>query len=418
MSLQTLARINLLIGLAVGLPLLAFLFSSRMRASRLWRVTVTPLASIIGSGFLIVAPVMYREFRMWALPLVVLLNGLAYAIGAALRDNIRHEGPALTPTSSHYDPLVVRLEGLSDLALGLSYIVSVTFYATLLSAFALSLAGISPMDRVGSVSATVLIRGGTTAILLFVGLWGLLRGLHALEDLEKVAVNIKLAIIGMLLAALAAFFVFSLRGLTPVHYAWETTRLSWHAWAVLGGLLLITQGFETVKYLDEYPVELRTRAMRYAQGLAALIYILFVPLAGPISQHVRNVSETAIIDVLQIVAWGMGYILSAAAIFSQFGAVIADTIGSGGLLARVSRHRLRQEQAYMLIAALGMALTWLFSVFEIIALASRAFAVYYLLQTLIAIRLHLRRGAYGRVAGYGLVALLLVGIVLFAVPAH
>lgn len=72
----------------------------------------------------------------------------------------------------------------------------------------------------------------------------------------------------------------------------------------------------------------------------------------------------------------------------------------------------------MLIAALGMALTWLFSVFEIIALASRAFAVYYLLQTLIAIRLHWRRGAYGRVAGYGLVALLLVGIVLFAVPAH
>ncbi len=418
MSLQTLARVNLLIGLAVGLPLLGFLFSPRMRGSRLWRVTVTPLASIIGSGFLIVAPVMYREFRMWALPLVVLLNGLAYAIGAALRDNIRHEGPALDPTSSHYDRLVARLEDLSDLALGLSYIVSVTFYATLLSAFALSLAGISPMDRVGSVSATVLIRGGTTAILLFVGLWGLLRGLHALEDLEKVAVNIKLAIIGMLLAALGAFFVFSLRGLTPVHYAWETTRLSWHAWAVLGGLLLITQGFETVKYLDEYPVELRTRAMRYAQGLAALIYILFVPLAGPISQHVRNVSETAIIDVLQIVAWGMGYILSIAAIFSQFGAVIADTIGSGGLLARASRHRLRQEQAYMLIAALGMALTWLFSVFEIIALASRAFAVYYLLQTLIAMRLHLRRGAYGRVAGYGLVALLLVGIVLFAIPAH
>ena len=418
MSLQTLARVNLLIGLAVGLPLLGFLFSPRMRGSHLWRVTVTPLASIIGSGFLIVAPVMYREFRMWALPLVVLLNGLAYAIGAALRDNIRHEGPALDPTSSHYDRLVARLEDLSDLALGLSYIVSVTFYATLLSAFALSLAGISPMDRVGSVSATVLIRGGTTAILLFVGLWGLLRGLHALEDLEKVAVNIKLAIIGMLLAALGAFFIFSLRGLTPVHYAWETTRLSWHAWAVLGGLLLITQGFETVKYLDEYPVELRTRAMRYAQGLAALIYILFVPLAGPISQHVRNVSETAIIDVLQIVAWGMGYILSIAAIFSQFGAVIADTIGSGGLLARASRHRLRPEQAYMLIAALGMALTWLFSVFEIIALASRAFAVYYLLQTLIALRLHLRREAYGRVAGYGLVALLLVGIVLFAIPAH
>lgn len=418
MSLQTLARVNLLIGLAVGLPLLGFLFSPRMRGSHLWRVTVTPLASIIGSGFLIVAPVMYREFRMWALPLVVLLNGLAYAIGAALRDNIRHEGPALDPTSSHYDRLVARLEDLSDLALGLSYIVSVTFYATLLSAFALSLAGISPMDRVGSVSATVLIRGGTTAILLFVGLWGLLRGLHALEDLEKVAVNIKLAIIGMLLAALGAFFIFSLRGLTPVHYAWETTRLSWHAWAVLGGLLLITQGFETVKYLDEYPVELRTRAMRYAQGLAALIYILFVPLAGPISQHVRNVSETAIIDVLQIVAWDMGYILSIAAIFSQFGAVIADTIGSGGLLARASRHRLRPEQAYMLIAALGMALTWLFSVFEIIALASRAFAVYYLLQTLIALRLHLRREAYGRVAGYGLVALLLVGIVLFAIPAH
>jgi len=72
----------------------------------------------------------------------------------------------------------------------------------------------------------------------------------------------------------------------------------------------------------------------------------------------------------------------------------------------------------MLIAALGMVLTWLFSVFEIIALASRAFALYYLLQTLIAIRLHQRRKAYRRVAGFGVVAVLLVGIVLFAVPAH
>jgi len=53
--------------LTVAIVAIAFLFQSRVRHSRDWRATVTPLASIIGSGFLVAAPLLAHAVNGWAL---------------------------------------------------------------------------------------------------------------------------------------------------------------------------------------------------------------------------------------------------------------------------------------------------------------------------------------------------------------
>lgn len=42
--------------------LLGYLQFGSLGRSRIWTVVVTPLASIIGSGFLVVAPALYHNF--------------------------------------------------------------------------------------------------------------------------------------------------------------------------------------------------------------------------------------------------------------------------------------------------------------------------------------------------------------------
>ena len=61
----------------------------RVRRSRDWRATVTPLASIIGSGFLVLAPLLVREFGQRAVWVMAGLCAVAYLIGSAIRYNIR-----------------------------------------------------------------------------------------------------------------------------------------------------------------------------------------------------------------------------------------------------------------------------------------------------------------------------------------
>jgi len=61
-----------------GVGLLLFAPFTR---TALWRATVTPLASIIGSGFLVSAPLLAREFGGYAAPAMALLIVLAAFIG-------------------------------------------------------------------------------------------------------------------------------------------------------------------------------------------------------------------------------------------------------------------------------------------------------------------------------------------------
>ncbi|MFT5796550.1 MAG: hypothetical protein ACI84R_000597 [Candidatus Azotimanducaceae bacterium] len=136
-----------------------------------------------------------------------------------------------------------------------------------------------------------------------------------------------------------------------------------------------------------------------------LIYILLLSFVFvPTGLHL---DETAIIDLMVIVAPILPWLLIIAVISAQFSATVADTGGSGGLLSKLTVKFISPRGGYTVLCAAGLCLTWTMSTFEIISYASRAFALYYALQALIA-----AKGAlYGDKSGRRCIAFTLLGVV-------
>ena len=155
-KIQTLNNIIVIVVTTISLIIL---FNKNIRTSKIWHATVTPLASIIGSGFLVSAPLLLATTGQWAPFVMFFIVLFAYSIGASIRFNIQHVEPLLSKP-----PITLwinRIETLSRPVLGIAYIISVAFYLKLLSAFALRGIGFANSTYENSV---------TTLILLFIGL--------------------------------------------------------------------------------------------------------------------------------------------------------------------------------------------------------------------------------------------------------
>lgn len=406
--LQT-STINGLVGLVVIAAIVALLYAPRVRSSSLWTVTVTPLASIIGSGFLISAPVLYDAFGRLALPALIAINLLALGIGLAIRHNMLHFDPVRAEAMRRSRTLGV-LGRAASFVLALAYIISVAFYISLLSAFALEAIGIR--DH-------IVVKGVGTAVVVFIGAVGYTHGLHGLESLEKVAVNAKLAIIGGLLVVLVLLHA---RGAVAAVSAMPL--LGWRELRVLGGLLVITQGFETTKYMgSSYAVGPRVRALLLSQLIAFGIYVAFVWLVGPLVIGVDTKSETAIITIIGKLSLVLGFALSIGAVFSQFSAAVADTVGAGGIVEQETRSaRISAKRAYPIIALAVIGVIWAFDVFEVMAFASRAFAAYYAIQCTIATITAASQPSSPRrtakLVGFAALALIAFAIAAFAIASE
>ncbi|MFV2072701.1 MAG: hypothetical protein ACC742_08615 [Thermoanaerobaculales bacterium] len=364
--------LNLFI-IAVALALGGYLaFSRRLASSASWKATVTPLASIMGSGFLVSAPLLAGVVGNLAVVCMTLLLVLAFMVGGVIRFNIRH-----------FEPIETRERGpaqniafLSRLVLIGAYFISVTYYLELLAAFAFKAVGIHSQAAAN---------GMTTALLAIIGGIGMWRGLKELESVEKYAVALNLGMIGALIVGLMTFNVHLLLDGT-----WALPSISsdidLHDLRVLLGLLIVVQGFETSRYLgDEHPAEQRIATMRTAQLISTAIYLLFIALATVLFHRGIGTDVTAIIDMARPVAAVLPVLLAVAAIGSQFSAAVADTEGAGGLIEDITERKVTPRYAYLLILLVTVVLTWSTNVNEIIAYASRAFALYYSLQCLVAL---------------------------------
>ena len=147
----------------------------------------------------------------------------------------------------------------------------------------------------------------------------------------------------------------------------------------------MVQGFETSRYLgDEHPAEQRIKTMRTAQLLSAAIYLVFIGLATVLFHDGLGADVTAIISMTAPVAVVLPVLLSVAAIGSQFSAAVADNEGAGGLIGDITHHKVPMRYAYLLILLVTVALTWETDVNGIITYASRAFALFYMLQCVVA----------------------------------
>jgi len=141
-------------------------------------------------------------------------------------------------------------------------------------------------------------------------------------------------------------------------------------------------------------------------------------LAYVFERGILKHTETAIIDIMGIVAPILPLLLVAATLATQFSAAIADTSGCGGLLGELSRNRISARISYGLLTGVVLALTWSINIFEIINYASRAFAAYYILQALIVTLNAWRAGDRWRSCGFMMMAILGILIVIFGMPVE
>ena len=221
-------------------------------------------------------------------------------------------------------------------------------------------------------------------MLLAILVVGWTKGFRALERLETISVSLKLAMIGGLLAGLLWFFAD--RAASGMLIVSPPTVSGGSALALLFGLVVTVQGFETSRYLGaEYDAPMRIRSMRLAQLLSTAIYIVYILLIAYVFRpDAALLDETAIIDMMSLVAPILPLMLTIGALAAQFSAAVADTGGSGGLIDELTGGTVTARLAYVLLVVVGLALTWAFNVFQIITYASRAFALYYSLQCAIA----------------------------------
>jgi len=387
----------------IGLVLVSALavclfFYPHVRQSRPWRATVTPLASIIGSGFLVVGPILASTFGKMAWMAMFALCAIGYLYGAVMRHNIRYVEPRLNVLSK----TGALIERASDFMLSLAYFVSVAYYLNLFAAFGLRIVGVESRFAI-QVVATTAIAGA--------GLLGLTGGLRALERFEVVAVGLKLSVISGLIVVLA-FMAASTPGGTS---AAEVPR-GFASVQVLLGLVILVQGFETSRYLgNEYDSETRIRTMRRAQWISSAIYIAFVFLVTLLFQERLPATggETAIIDMLRPVGDAVAPLLIVAALASQSSAAVADMNGAGGLLAETTKKRLSVNLGNVVTALAAIAITWSANIYEIIAYASKAFLGYYALQSVQAARCSIERRRFGQASLFAVAAVLAVAAIVF-----
>jgi hypothetical protein len=401
------------IDIAVGLSaaaLLGLLLFHKIRNNQFWQATVTPLASIIGSGFLIAAPILGEALGNAAPYAMIGIIIFAFAIGEVIRFNIAYTEPLLQNGST--SRFLAGSEFISALAVFCAYLISVAFYLRVMAAFLLT-----SFELDTPFNANLL----TTVFLVAIGVIGLFRGLKTLEALEEYSVSIKLAIIGASLVGLIWYMSQNGHSLPEI----ADIPFTLNSLPLLGGMLLVVQGFETSRYLgDEYSAKTRISSMRLAQILAGIIYIGFVFLVTPLLGYLngKTGNEAAIIDLMKHVSLILPFLLIIAAAFSQFSAAVADTLSGGGIIREESQKRLPARVGYALIAIGAGLLVWNVDIFEIVAYASRAFAFYYFTQAIIAIYTSYQcRTGSGRtltIMAFTPLAMALLWIVFFAVPVE
>ncbi|GAA4770234.1 hypothetical protein GCM10023219_15950 [Stakelama sediminis] len=382
----------------LALAVTAALAFTRFGRSEQWLATVTPLASIIGSGFLICGPLLAREFGALAAPAMAVLLLLSYAVGAVIRFNIAEAEPVLAEVGTHHPIAWTARTGQGVLAA--AYAVSVAYYLKLLALFALR-----AVHTESGFYANIIV----TVIVVILTILGFTGGLRRVERVADASVSLKLGLIAGMLAALALDWIGGKAG----GHALPPIRLHWSSIFLLLGLLITVQGFETSRYMGAgYDRETRIRTMRHAQWISSVIYILFLILLTPrLGQAADTQGVAGVLDVMQSVAPFLGAFVLVTAAASQLSAAVADSIGSTGLVVELSRSRFTMASGYALAGGLALLVTWLTDAFQVIALASRAFALFYAFQCVIGIASARMRGK-GGLAWQGFMAL--VGIACLA----
>lgn len=364
--------------------------------------TVTPLASIFGSGFLIIVPVLERGFGGAAVIAIAIVCVAALLVGTAIRHNIRMIGGGATADAGRVIP---GLRAASAGAIALAYAISVGLYLQIMNSYALGYLGGDTVSRERLLSTAVI------AVLVVIGVT---RGFSGLERLETIALGATMLMITLMLTAFAVK-VASIAADGGVSVPDTVGGSIFGQAALLGGILITVQGFETSRYLGaEYETEVRVRSSRLSQIIATVVYLAFVAICTPLMGSVGGgAPDRTLLDLAERTVPLLVLPLALTGVFSQFSAAIADLVTAVGNVFELSRERVSRSIAYVALGALAASSVWIFPIFTLVAVASRAFALFYAIECLIA-------GTTARTmpqrAGFYLLAAAMVFVVIFAQP--
>ena len=364
----------------------------------------TPLASIFGSGFLVVVPILASAVGPYAVPAMAVVAFLAFLVGGIVRHNILCAEPVLAKGNN---PFTGFAERLSNFALVPAYVVSVCLYVHILAAFVLA-----DFELDTAFNKSLL----TTIVIGVITIIGLSGGLKPLEKLERWALYVTLVILAVLLIFFGVYDANQFLTLNEFTLPQMPDRTAWEIATIVAGTLIIVQGFETTRYLGEhFDVSTRIRASRWSQFFSLSIYVLFVALAQPLVPALNGIyGDNSLITLAATASLLLPVPLIIAASMSQFSAAVADTLAAAATMTEASKQRIDARWGYFLVGVTAMILAWSGSTFEIIVLASRAFAFYYLLQCVVAFsvcRSHWERSLFV------FMGFILSFVLIFAVPA-
>ena len=366
--------------------------------------TSTPLSSIFGSGFLIIVPVLAGAVGAYSIYAMAGVCALAYAVGSVIRFNIANAEPVLAGTPGE---ATLSFERASDLALVLAYIISVCLYVHILAAFVLG-----GFHADSELNENIL----TTAVIAMIVTIGITKGLQTLDILEQWGLYITLFIIALLIFGFAHYDWTVWQSAAGITLPKPSEHTPWEMLTIVAGTLIVVQGFETTRYLgNNFDARTRISASRWSQIISTIVYIAFVGLALPILHTLNGkYDDNSLIVLVGIAAAVLAIPLIIAAAFSQFSAAVADTLAATGNMQETTHGHLKDNWGCILVGGGAISLTWSANTFEILALASRAFAFYYFLKCLVAISVS--KSTLQR-TGMAIVATVLCFITVFAVPA-
>ena len=365
--------------------------------------SATPLASIFGSGFLIIVPVLESTLGVLSVFGAAAVCALAWSAGNAVRHCVKVVEPSAA--RGNLDTGTRRLDRTSDAVIVVAYVISVALYLRILSEYVFRFfgSGSTTGERVLACALVVLI----VAV-------GIMRGFHGLDLLDRVALIAVLVVVTVVIIVLGVHDVRDLAAgslsLPPrADVGVGTTLLT------LGGVVITVQGFETVRYLgDQYGIQTRVQASRLAQLVATVVYIALVAAATPaMGLGTKSGVDTTLLDITGRVAPLLSIPIVVTAVLSQLSAAIADTVSAEGNLNDLLGW-MRGSRPYVASGAAAVLLAATMPTFTIVAVASRAFAAYYAIQAVVAMR---TTTGSTRKVGYGALAATKTMITLFALPA-
>ncbi len=375
------------------------LYRPKVQQSQKYQAMVVPLANIMDVGFIVMSPAIVL-LAGFAAPLVMLgICLLAIATGFAIAYNIRH----YEPLEGTEDP-VNRVGHVSRWALTFASVINIAYYTLLLITLLLW--------PLGLYSVTNLAIGGTVllVVLIIVGMAG---GMDWLNNLGNKTTAFNLSAV---VAVVTAFIVYNIQEWLGGRWDLGETEvmISGEDFRKIIGLFAIVQGFEAARYIGaRFGKELRITTMRLAQVISSVVFVVFVASVLILYVQVQtDFSGESIFIVADEVGDFMPWLILLAAIGSQTSAIINATMSRSDMLVD---HKMPRRWTFVVLLGPAIAIFLLVDITEAVALASRVFAAYFVLQAVIAWILARRAQNWAAVAGFTAIALAMGTITIFGI---